>query len=118
MNTVTLMGRLTATPELKYTQNNTAVINFCVAEGDKESTQFIDVVAWKSTAEFVSKWFSKGEMIALVGRLTTRTYEDKNGNKRKTTEVVAEHVYFCGSKKDKPVEVAFEETDDYGDLPF
>ena len=131
MNNVTLMGRLTAAPELKYTPNNVAVIAFTVAvkrayAKDQES-DFIDIVAWRQTAEFVEKYFNKGDMIALKGAIQTRAYTDKNGNKRKAVEVVAENVYFCGSKnsgsgnqqaKPNNINVNFEELEDDEELPF
>lgn len=101
------MGRLTADPELRRTPNNTAVTSFSLAverdmpnkqTGEREA-DFIDYVCWGGTAEFVSKWFSKGSMVAVVGRIQTRTWEDKQGNKRKAVEVVADNVYFAGNKK-------------------
>lgn len=107
LNQIFIMGRLTATPELRRTQSGTAVASFTLAvdrdfkaqNGEKE-TDFIDVVAWKSTAEFVSKYFSKGRMAVVAGRLQMRDWTDKEGNKRRTFEVVADHVYFADSKKD------------------
>lgn len=106
MNKIVLMGRLTATPELKTTTNGTAVTSFTLAvqrdyakSGEDRPTDFIDVVAWRNTAEFVCKYFSKGAMIAVAGSLQTRTYTDKNGNNRKVSEVVAENVYFTGEKR-------------------
>ena len=100
------MGRLTRDPELRRTGSGTAVTSFSLAcdrdfksqSGDKE-TDFIDVVAWKNTAEFVSKYFSKGRMAVVEGRLQIRDWTDKSGNKRTTTEVVADNVYFADSKR-------------------
>ena len=99
------MGRLTRDPELRRTQSGTAVTSFSLAvdrdyksqSGEKE-TDFIDVVAWRSTAEFVSKYFQKGSLIAIEGSLQTRQYQDKNGNNRTAVEVVANNVNFAGPK--------------------
>ena len=103
LNIVVLMGRLTATPELKTTQNGTSVCSFTVANdigyGENKKTAFINVVAWRKTAEFVSKYFSKGSMIAIEGSIQTRQYEDRDGNKRTAFEVLAESVHFVESKK-------------------
>ncbi len=105
LNTAILMGRLTADPELKTTQNGVSVTSFCVAvdrrfqrQGEEKQTDFINVVAWRQTAEFVSRYFHKGSMIAVQGSIQTRNYEDKNGNKRTAVEIVADNVSFCGSK--------------------
>ena len=105
LNSVILMGRLTADPELRQTQNGTAVTSFTVAVDrrfQREQTDFINIVAWKQTAEFVEKYFKKGSLIALRGSIQQRNYEDKNGNKRTAFEVIADEVSFCGSKADKP----------------
>ena len=107
LNKIVLMGRLTRDPELKRTQSGTAVTSFALAvdrdfksqNGEKE-TDFIDIVAWRNTAEFVSKYFSKGRMAVVEGRLQIRGWEDKDGNKRRTAEVIADSVYFGDSKKD------------------
>lgn len=107
LNTITIMGRLTRDPELKRTGSGLAVASFCVAcerdypnkdTGEKE-VDFIDCVAWRQTGEFVSKYFTKGSMIVVSGRLQIRTWTDKDGNKRKTAEIVADNVYFGESKK-------------------
>lgn len=108
MNKVILMGRLTRDPETRYTQgNNTAVCSFSLAvnrrfkqEGQPDA-DFINVVAWAKTAEFVSKYFTKGQQVAVVGRMQTRNYDDKDGKKIFVTEVVAEEVYFADSKKEQ-----------------
>jgi single-strand DNA-binding protein len=99
------MGRLVADPELRTTGNGTSVTSFAVAvdrrfarSGEDRQTDFIDVIAWRQTADFVCKYFRKGSMIAIQGYIQTRTYEDKNGNKRKAVELVADNVSFCGSK--------------------
>ena len=106
LNKVVLMGRLTKDPELRRTGSGTAVTSFSLAcdrdfksqSGEKE-TDFIEVVAWKNTAEFVSKYFSKGRMAVVDGRLQIRDWTDKAGNKRTTAEVVADNVYFADSKR-------------------
>ena len=106
LNKIILMGRLCANPELRRTNSGTAVTSFSLAcdrdfksqSGDKE-TDFIEVVAWKNTAEFVSKYFSKGRMAVVDGRLQIRDWTDKAGNKRTTAEVVADNVYFADSKR-------------------
>ena len=106
LNKVVIMGRFTKDPELRRTGSGTAVTSFSLAcdrdfksqSGDKE-TDFIEVVAWKNTAEFVSKYFSKGRMAVVEGRLQIRDWTDKAGNKRTTAEVVADNVYFADSKR-------------------
>lgn len=105
LNVSAIMGRLTADPELRHTQNNIAVTAFTVAvdrsyvkPGEDRQADFIDVVAWRGTAEFVCKYFSKGKLIAVSGAIQTRNYEDKNGNKRKAVEIVANDVSFGGDK--------------------
>lgn len=105
LNHITLMGRLTRDPELRYTQSGTPVASFTLAvdrdfkrSGEAE-TDFIDIVAWKQTAEFVSKYFTKGGMAVVSGRLQIRDWTDRNDNKRKSAEVVAASVYFGESKK-------------------
>ena len=108
LNLAALMGRLTADPELIYTQgSNIPVTTFTLAversyvkQGTERQTDFIDIVAWRSTAEFVSRYFSKGQLVAVQGSIQTRTYEDKQGNKRKAVEIIAEKVHFAGSKPD------------------
>ena len=110
LNVVVLTGRLVADPELKTTQSGNSVCTFRVAvdrsyapQGEERKADFITVTAWRKTAEFVSKYFQKGSMISVQGRLETRQYQDKNGNNRTATEVLAAEVSFCGSKAaDKP----------------
>lgn len=105
LNKIVLMGRLTRDPELRHTQSGTAVASFSLAvdrdfkgqDGEKE-TDFIDVVAWRNTGEFVSKYFSKGRMAVVSGRLQIRDWTDKDGNKRRSAEVIADNVYFGDSK--------------------
>ena len=107
LNKIILMGRLTRDPELRRTGSGTAVTSFSLAvdrdfksqSGEKE-TDFIDVVAWRSTAEFVSKYFTKGRMAVVEGRLQLRDWTDRDGNKRRTAEVIADNVYFGDSKRD------------------
>ena len=102
-NKVILMGRLTAAPELKSTQNGTTVTSFNIAvdrKGKDAPCDFITIVAWKQTAEFVCKYFGKGQAILVCGELQTRSWTDNNGNKRTATEVLANEVTFCESKKE------------------
>ena len=106
LNRIVLMGRLTRDPELRKTQSDTPVCSFSLAvdrdykrDGEKE-TDFIDVVAWRSTAEFVSRYFAKGRMAVVEGRLQIRDWKDKEGNNRRSAEVVADNVYFGDSNKD------------------
>lgn len=105
LNCCVIMGRLTADPELRTTASNLSVTSFTVAvdrgyarPGEEKQTDFIPVTAWRQTADFVTKYFHKGSMIAVQGALQTRNYEDKNGNKRTAFEIVASNVSFCGSK--------------------
>ena len=107
LNHITIMGRLTRDPELRNTANGVSCANFTLAvdrdfaaQGAERETDFIDVVAWRSTADFVSKYFSKGRMAVVSGRLQIRNWTDKEGNKRRTAEVIAENVYFADSKKE------------------
>lgn len=126
INTATIMGRLVRDPELRHTQSGKGVANFTVAVDKmkkEDGADFISCVAWDSTAEFVNTYFKKGSMIALTGRLSTRSYDDKAGNKRTLTEIIAINVSFCGSKSEnaptarKSVDVPVEDIDDE-DLPF
>lgn len=138
LNRVVLMGRLTAEPELKTTGSGISVASFNIAvernyckQGEERETDFIAVVAWRQTAEFICKYFAKGQLIALEGSLQTRAYQDKNGNNRTVTEVLADNVFFTGDKREKnnsqstpaPQPASYEQTDfeelpDDGDLPF
>ena len=133
LNKIILMGRLTRDPELRRTQSGTAVASFTLAvdrdykpqDGERE-TDFIDIVAWRGTGEFVSKYFTKGRMAVVEGRLQVRDWKDKDGAKRRSTEVIADNVYFGDSKKvsesDTPAETSgeFQELpdDEKGELPF
>lgn len=115
LNRITMTGRLVAAPELRHTQSGVAVCTFRIAndrdygkDGEKE-TDFFDVVAWRSTAEFVSKYFTKGRMITVDGRLQTRAWKDKEGNKRISTEIIVDNAYFGDSKR--------EDADNAGSFP-
>ena len=107
MNRIILMGRLTRDPELRQTQTGTPVASFTLAvdrrfssrDGGERQTDFIDIVAWQKTAEFVSKYFAKGQMCLVEGRLQIRDWTDKDGNKRRSAEVVADNVYCTESKR-------------------
>lgn len=145
LNRIIIMGRLTRDPELRRTNNGTVVTSFSLAvERDykdaasgQRATDFIDVVAWRHTGEFVAQYFSKGQMAAVEGRLQMRDWQDRDGNKRRSAEVVADNVYFAGSRRDSDSQGssyssagsgyappasqgdAFAElTDDDEDLPF
>ena len=149
LNRIILMGRLTRDPELRHTQSGTSVASFSLAvdrdfksrDGGERATDFIDIVAWRSTAEFVAKYFTKGRMAVVEGRLQIRDWTDRDGGKRRSAEVVAENIYFGDSKRDgdsggssfarpaapAPVDYGIpsgsddqfaELADDDGDLPF
>lgn len=132
------MGRLTSDPELKHTKNNVAVVSFSLAvdrdgkpsDGEKK-TDFIDFVAWRHTAEFISRYFTKGRMMVVEGRIQTGEYIDREGDKRKVVEVVVDNVYFGDSKKSEggcqpgvpatdfsASDGGFSELSDDGDLPY
>lgn len=129
LNKAILNGRLTKAPELKQTNSGKSVCGFTIAvdrNRDREKTDFIPIVAWGKTAEFVNQWFGKGDLITIVGRIEVRNYDDKNGNKRTATEIIAEEVLFGGSKSTSQGSenaaqrnvAGLEEVDDDGDLPF
>ena len=130
LNHIVLMGRLTRDPELKTTNNGTAVSNFSLAverdykgENGEKVTDFIDIVAWKGSAEFVSKYFTKGRMAIVEGCLQIRSWTDKDGNARKSAEVVATRIYFGDSKNSSgetaaPVEDYSEISEPDENLPF
>ncbi len=142
INSVVIMGRLTYDPELRTTPNGVSVVQIQVAcdrnfqrSGEERKADFIDVTAWRQTAEFISRYFRKGSMIAIEGSIQTDNFTDKDGNKRKTVRVVANNVSFCGSKaennsdSDSPFHQPapsyaeadnsdFEEIADDDDLPF
>lgn len=128
LNHSEIMGRLCADPELRYTQNQTPVASFTIAcerdFGDKQ-TDFIDCVAWRNTAEFASKYFRKGSMAIVTGRLQFREWTDKNNSKRRNAEINVENIYFGESKRNinenaTQIESSFSEMTDVneGDLPF
>ena len=142
LNRIILMGRLTRDPELRRTQSGTSVASFSLAverdfksqSGEKE-TDFIDIVAWRNTADFVSKYFTKGRMAIVEGRLQIRDWTDKDGGKRRSAEVIADNVYFGDSKRDgdsgtsggnhtagRPVDVSADDFaeigEEDGELPF
>lgn len=141
LNKVMLQGRLVANPELRHTQNNVAVASFRLAvdrdfkdrDTGERRADFINVVAWRQAGEFAARYFTRGQMAVVDGRLQVRDYTDQDGNRRYATEVVADHVYFSGSKQEgsysessaseykyDPTDPnAFAElTEDDGDLPF
>ena len=129
LNKAILNGRLTKAPELKQTNSGKSVCGFTIAvdrSRDREKTDFIPIVAWGKTAEFVNQWFGKGDLITIVGRIEVRNYDDKNGNKRTATEIIAEEVLFGGSKSTGQGSensaqrnvAGLEEVDDDSDLPF
>ena len=122
LNHIVLMGRLTRDPELRRTGTGIAVASFSIAvdrdfgskeTGEKE-TDFIDIVAWRNTAEFVSKYFTKGRMAVVSGRLQIRNWNDKDGNKRRSAEVVADNVYFGDSKRDSESGGSYASGSSYG----
>lgn len=118
LNRIILMGRLTRDPELRHTGSGTAVASFSLAvERDfrdktsgQKTTDFIDIVAWRQTGEFVSKYFTKGRMAVVEGRLQMRDWQDRDGNKRRSAEVVADNVYFGESKRDSMASSGFDQT--------
>lgn len=138
INCAVIMGRLVADPELRTTASGVSVTSFCVAvdrsyvkPGEERQADFINVVAWRQTADFVTRYFHKGSMIAVQGSIQPRSYEDKNGAKRTAVEIVADNVSFCGSKEtenkfvpqieEKNIDVGFENyqpNDNDDGLPF
>ena len=130
LNTITLMGRLTGDPEVKRTNNDIAYCNFTIAverdysQGGEKQADFINVVVWRGTAEFLEKYFSKGSMIAVQGSLQSRKWQDKDGNNRISWDVQANHIWFCGGKNNKSSDKIMDDipdvpqSDDDDDLPF
>lgn len=135
LNKVFLQGRLVADPELRHTQQGTPVASYRLAvdrdykgkDSNAQNTDFVNIVSWRNTAEFVSRYFAKGRMMLVEGRLQMRSYTDKDGNKRVAAEVVTDNVHFADSRKDGSnnedgslqESAGFEElADDDGDLPF
>ena len=120
LNHIVLMGRLTRDPELRRTGSGVAVASFTLAvdrdyavQGAEKETDFVDIVAWRNTAEFVSKYFAKGRMAVVSGRLQIRNWQDKEGNKRRSAEVVADNVYFGDSKRDSADGGSFNQSQGY-----
>lgn len=131
LNIAALMGRLTKDPELRHTPSNVAVTTFTLAvnrsyvkQGAERETDFIDVVAWRNTAEFICRYFKKGQMMAVEGSIQTRSFTDKEGKNRKAFEILADNVYFTegkGNAAEAPTDASdrFEAIEDGGeDLPF
>ena len=132
LNHTTLQGRLTRDPELRNTQSGTPVCSFTVAWSEKyketETKLFLNCTAWRGTGEMVSRYFVKGKEIVVEGKLSTRDWEDKDGNKRSSIELTVDRVHFCGSKGDSastgcasasaPVQDEYTEIEDDGELPF
>ena len=123
LNHIVLMGRLTRDPELRHAGSGVAVASFALAvdrdfqskDSQEKSVDFIDIVAWRNTAEFVSKYFTKGRMAVVSGRLQIRNWTDKEGNKRRSAEVLADNVYFGDSKRDGMQNTSVQEQE-YTDL--
>lgn len=128
MNNVSLIGRLTADPELKRTTSGIAVTKFSIAvdrqytkQDEEKQVDFINIVAWRKTAEFICKYFTKGQRIALTGCIVTGSYTDRDGNKRYTFEIQADNVEFCEAKKNNNSQQnneAYVDMPDDSDLPF
>lgn len=124
LNQITIMGRLTKEPEVRYTKSSTPVASFTLAvdrDFGEKATDFIDCVAWKASAEFLSKYFHKGSMAIVSGSLQMRDWQDKEGNKRRSAEVIARNIYFGETKKtsaDVQAPVMEELPPDEGELPF
>ena len=121
LNHIVVMGRLTHDPELRKTASGVSVASFSVAvdrdfsqQDGKKETDFLDVVAWRNTAEFAAKYFTKGRMAVVSGRLQIRNWEDKEGNKRRTAEILAENIYFGDSKKEDDGASASAPTQGFG----
>lgn len=131
LNTVTIIGRITKDPEIRYTQTQKAVVSFSLAverdfkdQSGNKQTDFINIVAWGKTAEFIGKYVGKGRLLGVAGRLEVRTYNDRNGNKQYVTEVIANNVYALDSARQTQQEQGYTEApmaeidDDDADLPF
>lgn len=119
MNKVILMGRITADPELRQTKSGTEVLRFSIAVNrrfNKEVTDFFNCVAWKSTAVFIDKYFGKGDMIAVVGELQTRTWDDEKGVKHYATDINIDEAYFAGAKRNTQEAKANEENDPFDNI--
>jgi len=130
LNRAIIMGRLTDNPELRKTPNDVSVVSFTLAverayrSGADRVTDFLDVVAWRTTAEFVSKYFAKGQLVAVEGPIQVRDYKDKDGNKRRAWEIVADQVHFAEGKQEQSPDISKESgSDEFSeigddDLPF
>lgn len=120
LNKAILMGRLTADPELRHTPNNVPVLSFTIAvdraysKDGRRETDFLDIVAWRSTAEFIARYFRKGQMIAVTGSVQARIWEDKEGKKRKNIEIIADDAHFTESKKSSSYQGEREGYSSYG----
>lgn len=126
LNEVILMGRLTRDPDVRMTQNGTTAANFALAcerdyapQGQDRETDFFDIVAFRNTADFVGQYFAKGQLVAVKGRLQQRDWTDKQGNKRRTTEILADRCYFAEKRQDRDAsDVGFQRMSDSTPVPF
>ena len=126
LNEVILMGRLTRAPDVRMTQNGTTAANFALAcerdyapQGQDRETDFFDIVAFRNTADFVGQYFSKGQLVAVKGRLQQRNWTDKQGNKRRTTEILADRCYFAEKRQDRDAsDAGFQQMSDSTPVPF
>ena len=126
LNEVILMGRLTRDPDVRMTQNGTTAANFALAcerdyapQGQDRETDFFDIVAFRNTADFVGQYFAKGQLVAVKGRLQQRDWTDKQGNKRRTTEILADRCYFAEKRQDKDAsDAGFQQMSDSTPVPF
>lgn len=126
LNEVILMGRLTRDPDVRMTQNGTTAANFALAcerdyapQGKDRETDFFDIVAFRNTADFVGQYFAKGQLVAVKGRLQQRDWTDKQGNKRRTTEILADRCYFAEKRQDRDAsDAGFQQMSDSTPVPF
>ena len=126
LNEVILMGRLTRDPDVRMTKNGTTAANFALAcerdyapQGQDRETDFFDIVAFRNTADFVGKYFAKGQLVAVKGRLQQRNWTDKQGNKRRTTEILADRCYFAEKRQDRDAsDAGFQQMSDSTPVPF
>lgn len=126
LNEVILMGRLTRDPDVRMTQNGTTAANFALAcerdyapQGQDRETDFFDIVAFRNTADFVGQYFAKGRLVAVKGRLQQRDWTDKQGNKRRTTEILADRCYFAEKRQDRDAsDAGFQQMSDSTPVPF
>lgn len=126
LNEVILMGRLTRDPDVRMTQNGTTAANFALAcecdyapQGQDRETDFFDIVAFRNTADFVGQYFAKGQLVAVKGRLQQRDWTDKQGNKRRTTEILADRCYFAEKRQDRDAsDAGFRQMSDSTPVPF